>query len=306
MTQLVRHLSGLSEVPRGGTVTIGNFDGVHTGHKAILQATLAHARAQGQPAIAVTFEPLPQAYFSADTAPPRLTGWREKFCLMAELGLDTVIMLPFDRELANWTADYFVRWFLLEQLGASHLIAGEDFRFGQGRAGNTDFLQCFPLLSLDIFPEQLAKGERISSTQIRQLLAAGEFAQATRLLGRPWQLSGHVVYGEQRGRQLGFPTANILLQNRVPVAGVYAVRVSSASLSDLPGVANVGTRPTVGGTRRLLEVYLPDFSDDIYGMRLEVTFCHKIRDECRFESLDCLKEQIAQDVQTAQYYFLGK
>jgi len=306
MTQLVRHFSSLFRVPRGGIVTIGNFDGVHSGHTALLQAVVAKAHAGGRPAVAITFEPLPATHFAGtEGGPPRLSGLRDRFSLMKALGIDAVIVLPF-ADISDWSPEQFVRAILIEGLAAKEVMVGEDFCFGRKRAGNVELLGRYRDFSLTVFPAKKQGEERISSTRIREALVKGDFAQAEACMGRPFAISGKVVQGERRGRVLGFPTANILLPHLVPVSGVYAVWVRSEAFPEQEGVANVGVRPTVvpkSGKRRLLEVHLPHFSQDIYGKRLEVIFCHKIRDEKRFADLSELKAQIARDTETACDYF---
>lgn len=296
MTRLIRDLSRLQCIPEGGVITIGNFDGVHLGHRALLQKLTDYARSHRVPSAVLTFEPLPQIFFSGSKI-PRLTSLSEKFALMQAQGIDYVVVLRFNQAMADLTAEQFIQTILKKGLRAQHVTVGHDFRFGRGRAGNIDLLRQH--LSVEEMPAFTVENVRVSSTYIRELLNANGFDEAEKFLGHPWKMTGHVMYGAQRGRLLGFPTANIYVGKRVlPVAGVYAVK-----LDGLPGVANVGVRPTVDGTKQILEVHLFHFSDTIYGKKVQVEFCHKIRDEVRFANLDLLKQQIAKDAAAAREYF---
>lgn len=304
MTQFFRRPLSFSSICRGGVVAIGNFDGVHTGHQALLQSVTDAAKACGGPSIVLTFEPQPREFFNPETAGPRVTDWRQKFTLLAAAGVDVVIMLPFDERVAALSADAFMKQILKEGLGVKRIITGLDFRFGQGRQGTVALLQAQPEWVVDVVPDQLWQGERVSSSRVRSLLSSAHFEEVAACLGRPWTMEGRVIYGEQRGRRLGFPTANIPLRTQsVPVSGVYAVRAWSDRLPVCRGVANVGVRPTVGGKRRLLETHLFGFNGEIYGHRLNVEFCHKLREEQRFAGLDELKDQISRDVKAAGDYF---
>ena len=304
MTQLFRRSAGFASIPRGGVITIGNFDGVHAGHQALLQQLTEHAHLKEGPSIVMTFEPQPLEYFAAGNPVPRLTDWRQKFTLLAAMGVDVVLMPRFDAQFVALTARQFMQEILWEGLGIREIVTGSDFRFGKGREGTVAMLQGEPHWSVTVLPDTRWEGERISSTRIREALQSARFDLATACLGRPFALEGRVVRGRQRGRQLGFPTANIQVRSRaVPVSGVYAVRVYGASAVLAEGVANVGVRPTVDGTRLLLEVHLFQFDEALYGKRLRVEFCHKLRDERRFDSLDLLKEQIGRDAQDAIDYF---
>lgn len=307
-TSIIRGLINVPATQRSCVVTIGNFDGVHLGHQALLARVKEQARFKGVPAIAIVFEPQPAEFFAQQQAVvPRLTRWREKFHALARCGMDSVLVLRFNAKLAQLSADEFVRTILQQGLAVQHVIVGDDFRFGKGRQGDIDFLKQVGAqygFSAEAMPSVLIENERVSSTRIRLALAQGDHVLAARLLGRPYSMEGRVVRGDQRGRSIGFPTANIYLHRQAtPVQGVYVVRMQGLAQSSLPGVANVGIRPTVGGTRSLLEVHLFDFDQDIYGKQVRIEFCEKLRDEKRFDNFDLLKEQIWKDAEQAKKYF---
>jgi riboflavin kinase/FMN adenylyltransferase len=306
--QLIRGLSNLSQQYQGCVVTIGNFDGVHRGHQALLTNVKARALVRNVPAVVITFEPQPGEFFArGKSSTPRLMRWREKFHALAHCDIDAVLVLRFDEKLAALSAEQFVKNILCDGLGVQHVIVGDDFRFGQGRQGDFEFLQAAGRqhgFTTENMPSVIIAGERVSSTRVRQALQKGEHALVETLLGRPYCMEGRVVYGDKRGRTIGFPTANIYLhRNLSPVSGVYSVRMHGVSAKSLPGVANVGTRPTVDGTRSLLEVHLFDFNQDIYKRQVTVEFCEKLRHEKRFDSFDLLKEQIGLDAAQARDYF---
>ena len=305
--QVVRGLHNLREEHRGCVATIGNFDGVHLGHQAVFRHLLEKGRAFGVPATVITFEPQPQEFFSLDTAPARLTRMREKLQAFRNSGIERVLLLEFGRRLADMSAQAFVQRLLVEGLAVRYLFVGDDFRFGKGRVGNIDLLResgrrhGFEVENMTTF----ALGEqRVSSTRIREVLTRGDLETAARLLGRPYRICGRVARGDQRGRTIGFPTANIDLHRKVsPLRGVYAVQVYGLADQPLPGVANIGTRPTVSGdTRYLLEVHLFDFQGTIYGEHVQVEFRRKLRDEQRFDSFEQLRRQIVQDAREARDY----
>ena len=305
--QLIRGIYNLRDGQRGCVATIGNFDGVHRGHQAVLEQLARHARRLQRATTVITFEPTPQEYFSPATTPARLTRLREKLTVFRQMQVDRVLCLPFGRRLAGMTAAEFIDHVLVHGLGVCYLVVGDDFRFGKDRRG--DFAQLvaagaaagFPVESTTTF---IDAGERVSSTRIRDLLAAGELDHAERLLGRPYSMQGRVAMGDQRGRTIGFPTANVHLHRRAtPLTGVFAVRVLDLDDNPLPGVANLGTRPTVEGTRPVLEVHLFDFDRDIYGAHVCVEFVQKLRDEKKFDSFDALKKQIQLDAMAARECF---
>lgn len=307
-TQLIRSIHAILPYQQGGVVTLGNFDGVHLGHQALIQRVVAEARSQALPSTVVTFEPHPFEFFNQSSLTiPRLTRMREKFCALRDLGADNVCILKFNQSLADLSASEFVTTVLHRGLKAKHVIVGDDFRFGKKRQG--DFLLLKQLgnelgYTVESMETVQIEGERVSSTRVRQALMDGDQAQVRRLLGRSYSLMGRVRQGDQRGRQLGFPTANIFLHRKLaPLRGVYTVYMHGISDQPLPGVANLGVRPTVDGTRMLLEVHLLDFNQDIYGRHVCVEFCEKLRDEMRFDGLDKLIEQIKTDVEQSKNYF---
>ncbi len=305
--ELVRGLHNLRPRHRGCAATIGNFDGVHLGHQSVLGQLAERATELQVPVTVVTFEPQPREYFSPQTAPPRLTRFREKVEALRRFGVDRVVSVRFDSRIAEMTPEAFIRQILLDGLGVKYLVVGDDFRFGRDRAGTFAMLQQagdehdFPVVNMHTFD---IKGARVSSTRIRDALASGDLAAAEALLGRQFRMSGRVAHGDKRGRQIGFPTANIHLHRAAtPVSGVFAVEMFGLPHEPVPGIANVGTRPTVDGTRTLLEVNLFNFSGNIYGCHVQVEFLKKIREERRFASFELLKEQIEQDVVKARVYF---
>lgn len=305
--QLIRGLHNLRPAHRASAVTIGNFDGLHRGHKAVLEKLHLHAQQRDLMTTVMTFEPTPQEYFSPDTAPARLQRLRDKLSILADSGVDQVICLPFNRHLAGYSAEDFMQQVLVDHLDVRFLVVGDDFRFGKGRKGDFALIQQFGVASgFEVVSTQtfIHSEERVSSTRIRQALADGNLRLAGELLGRPYRISGRVASGQQRGRTIGFPTANVRLHRAVtPLRGVFAVKVHCLEDEPLPGVANLGTRPTIDGSCRVLEVHLFDFSSDIYGRHIDVEFCLKLRDEKKFDSLDALKHQIQQDAEAARDYF---
>ncbi len=307
--ELIRGLHNLRPRHRGCVATIGNFDGLHRGHRAVIGQLRRAAAAHGLPATLITFEPLPLEYFLGPRAPSRLSRLRDKVALLRALGVERLLVLPFDRRLAQMPAPEFVRRVLVEGLGVRHLVVGDDFRFGKDRRGDFALLQRagrthgFTVADTETLADA---GGRISSTRVREALAAGDFAAVEAMLGRPYTMAGHVLHGDKRGRRIGFPTANLRVGRRVsPLRGVYAVTVSGAGRAPRPAVCNIGRRPTVGGETFLLEVHLLDFAGDLYGRHLEVHFRQRLRDEQRFDSLDALIDQIHRDVAAARAFFRG-
>ena len=305
--RLIRGLHNLARMEAGCAATIGNFDGVHLGHQAVLGQLAERAAGLGLSTLVVTFEPQPQEYFAPDTAPPRLTRLREKLAALRRYSVDQVLCLRFNPALAALTAEEFVQRILVDGVNVKYLVVGDDFRFGRGREGDFTYLQQagerhgFQVAHMHTFE---IDGGRVSSTRIRQALAAGEMQQAERLLGRPYRMLGRVAHGDKRGRTIGFPTANVFLhRHRTPVQGVYAVEVFGLDPEPVQGVANVGSRPTVDGTRSLLEINLFDFDQQIYGRYVGVDFLHKLRPEYKFDSFEALKQQIGRDVTEAKDFF---
>jgi riboflavin kinase/FMN adenylyltransferase len=307
---LIRSLYNVTPEAQGGVVTIGNFDGVHLGHQALVRRVIEEARKRQVPSTVVTFEPHPFEFFEkGEHKIPRITRLREKFRALEECGIDNVLVIPFNQRLASLSASDFVRKVLHHYLHPAHIIVGDDFRFGHKRQGDFALLEAMGKelgFSVSAMPTTLIDGERVSSTRVRQALMSGDHVLAAHLLGHPYCMLGRVRPGDQLGRQLGFPTANIFLHRKLtPVRGIYTVTMHGIADHPLPGVANVGTRPTVDGTRTLLEVHLLDFNQDIYGRYVKVEFCEKLRDEVRFATLELLKEQIAKDVIVARNFFKG-
>ena len=300
---------GVPERATSSTVlTIGNFDGVHLGHRALLDELKAKARALALPATVLTFEPHPRELFAPDQAPARLASMRDKLELLAECGVDRVHVCRFDRKLASLTAEQFIEQILVRGLSVRHLIIGDDFRFGKARGGDFVMLQKAGndhRFVVEAMPTVDFGGLRVSSSAVRDALAAGDIERAERLLGRPFVIAGRVMDGKKIGRTIGFPTANIQVRRkRLPLSGVFAVTVSGVDARPLPGAANIGVRPTVAeGLKPVLEVHLLDFDRDIYGCHVDVNFMHKLRSEAKFESLDALKAQIARDVAEVRAYF---
>ena len=308
--QLVRGLHNLRSCQRGCVATIGNFDGVHRGHQGVLARLRERAAQAGLPSCVVIFEPQPREFFAPDKAPARISSLREKLELLRACGVDQVLCLTFNRRLRELSANQFVHQILVEGLGVVHLEVGDDFRFGCDRAGDFDLLvEAGPRegFSVESAATIALDGVRISSTRVREVLAAADFAMAERLLGRPYCISGRVLHGQKLGRQLGAPTANLRLNRLRPaLQGVYLVSTELDGRR-CAGVANIGTRPSVDGDGRAhLEVHLLDFSGDLYGRRLAVQFHRKLRDEQRFASLEALKSAIAADIAAARAHWQGQ
>ncbi len=302
--ELIRGIHNLRERHRGSVVTIGNYDGVHRGHQRLLAAVRARADALGLPATVVTFEPTPREYFEGDAAPSRLMRLREKIGALPRYGVDRVVVLRFDEHMRAISAAGFIERLLVQGLGTRHLVVGHDFHFARRREGSVDTLRRageahgFTVEEVDPF---LVGGERVSSSLVREALGRGALRRAQSLIGRPYRMAGRVRRGQQLGRTLGYPTANLALHRKVvPLWGIFAVRVGGAGLVDHPAVVSLGTRPTINGTDPLLEVHLFDFSGDLYGRYLDVDFVARLRDERRFDSLDALVEQMHRDAAQAR------
>ncbi|MFA0810503.1 bifunctional riboflavin kinase/FAD synthetase [Microbulbifer epialgicus] len=314
--ELIRGLHNLRPRHRGSVATIGSFDGVHLGHQAIIAQLQQRAQEYGLPSVAIIFEPQPHEFFSAEKAPARLMRFKEKLLALYDAGIDRVLCLQFNETLRSLSADAFVQRILLDGLGIRHLVVGDDFRFGCDRSGDYDLLRNMGAqhgFTVEDTATLEIRGARVSSTRIREALQSGDFELAQALLGKPYRITGRVAPGRALGRQLGAPTANVRLHRyRSPLVGIYTVRTTatdgkdiSSGCSELDGVANVGFRPTVEGegARPLLEVNLFDFSGNLYGRELAVEFCHKLRDEEKFASLDILKARIAEDIDDAKRWF---
>lgn len=303
----MQRLDGGSAVPerlRGGIVALGNFDGFHLGHQAVVGRAVARARAEGRPALVATFDPHPVRVFRPDAPPFRLTTLDQRERLFAAAGADAMLVFRFDAALAAVTAEGFIGDWLAGAIGAAGVVTGEDFTFGKGRGGNVDVLRAQGALhgiAVDAVPPVLLDGEPVSSSRIRAALAAGDGPAAARLLTRPFAIEGVVEHGDKRGRQLGYPTANLSLGRYLrPRFGIYAVRGRLANGRVLEGAANLGLRPTFHPPKELLEPYFFDFADDLYGQRIEVELLHHLRDEQRFDGLEALKTQMDADCREAR------
>lgn len=305
--ELIRGLHNLRSRHRGCVATVGNFDGVHLGHQAIIGQLAEKGGEMHLPTTVMIFEPQPLEYFqSRDKVPPRLTRFREKLMALRRYSVDRVLSIPFDERFATMPPDEFISRILVEGLDVKYLVVGDDFRFGAKRAGDFALLRkAGEQHGFQVVPMHTVRidGERVSSTRIRQALVEGDLAAAEKLLGRPYRMCGRVAHGDQRGRTIGVPTANVHLHRiATPLKGVYVVDVFGLLNEPVSGVANIGNRPTVDGTRTLLEVHLFQFSREIYGHYIQVNFLHKLRDEQRFSSFDELKLRIQRDIEEARVW----
>ena len=306
--ELIRGLHNMRPRHRGCVATIGAFDGVHSGHRAVLRHLLEKAAELALPSVVILFEPLPREYFAPLEAPSRLMSFREKFLELGKLGIDRVLRVRFDASVQNMTAEVFIQRIFVDGLGVKYIVVGDDQRFGRDREG--DFALLTRLGERCGYQTMLTatlgmSGDRVSSTRIRRALESADFQLAEQLLGRPYSMIGKVVYGDRRGRALGTPTANLQLHRlRSPLSGVYLVEVEGLARRALPGVANVGVRPTVGDSLRAnLEVHVLDIDEQLYGKTLTTVFLKKIREEVKFPSLDALREQIDRDKVQAREFF---
>jgi len=306
--QLVRGIHNIQSQDHGCVLTIGNFDGVHKGHQKVISALVAKAKALNCVAAVLVFEPQPQELFAPDTAPARLCRLRDKYNLLKKLGVERFICVNFTRKFAGQSAEQFIEQLLVNKLGVKHLIVGDDFHFGKNRQGNYSMLcKAGVQFGFEVSDTASCKTQscRISSTAIRKALEEERFIDVENMLGRAYSITGRVFHGDKRGRQLGFPTANILLKRRVsPLSGVFAV-VIQTSKGSFNGVANIGARPTVSGIRQQLEVHVFDFEDNLYGEIIEVIVKKKLRQVMKFDSLDALKEQINKDSEQARLVLIG-
>jgi riboflavin kinase/FMN adenylyltransferase len=301
--QLVRGIHNIRLQDHGCVLTIGNFDGVHLGHQQVIKALVSKAKALNCVAAVLVFEPQPQELFSPETAPARLCRLRDKYSLLAKLGVQRLICVNFTTKFANQSAQHFIEHLLVNKLGIKHLIVGDDFHFGKNRMGNFDMLcQAGKTFGFDVSDTTSYKMAdcRISSTAIRQALEKDNLVDVQQMLGREYSIIGRVFHGDKRGRQLGFPTANVLLKRRVsPLSGVFAVMVET-NYGLFKGVANIGARPTINGVRQQLEVHIFDFDDSLYGQCIEVIVKKKLRPVIKFDSLEALTAQIHQDSEQAK------
>jgi riboflavin kinase/FMN adenylyltransferase len=283
---------------------VGNYDGVHLGHQQMIGVLKARAAQLGCAATVLVFEPSSKEFIDPDAAPPRLTRWREKFLALAAQGVERLVTLRFDERMRAMTPQAFVDELIVERLGTRHLVVGDDFRYGSNAGGTIDSLRAAGD-ARGFGVEQIAPfvfdGVRVSSTAVRERLERADYRGAARLLGRPYRMTGRVAHGNRLGRTLGFPTANLrLMRRKSPVWGISAVLVHGIEATPLPGVASLGTRPTVNGVEPLLEVHVFDFSGDLYGREIAVEFVAKLRDEVKFESLDAMMVQMKIDGEQAR------
>lgn len=304
--ELIRGIHNIQPHHQGCVLTIGNFDGVHLGHQAVLEQVSLQAKALDLPSMVMTFEPQPLELFAKDKAPARLTRLRDKFVQLNKLDIDRLLCVSFNTYFASLTADEFITDLLVKRLGVKFLVIGDDFCFGRGRKGDFAMLQQagkrygFEVVSTQSFCLQQL---RVSSTAIRNALAQDDLPAAAQMLGRDYSISGRVSHGRKLGRTIGFPTANIPLKRCVsPVSGVYVVQALGLGEQAIGGVANIGQRPTVNGVRQQLEVHLFDFQANLYGKQLEIVLLQKLRDEHKFESFDALKQQIELDAEAARVW----
>ncbi|MEI6895669.1 MAG: bifunctional riboflavin kinase/FAD synthetase [Colwellia sp.] len=301
--QLIRGIHNIQLEDHGCVLTIGNFDGVHLGHQQVILALVNKAKALKCMAAVLVFEPQPQEFFSPETAPARLCRLRDKYKFIASLGVDRLICVNFNTQFANLSPQYFIESLLVKKLGIKHLIVGDDFHFGKNRQGNYSMLRkAGEAYGFNVSDTQtyIMADCRISSTVIRQALENDDLVSAKQMLGREYSIMGRVFHGDKRGRQLGFPTANVLLKRRVsPLNGVFAVLVNT-HYGQFKGVANIGARPTVAGIRKQLEVHLFDFDENLYGQTIEVVIKKKLRSVIKFDSLAALTAQIHQDSEQAK------
>jgi len=300
--ELIRGLVNLHG-RQGCALTIGTFDGIHLGHQALLRRLKEHAARLSAPTVVLTFEPTPREYLAPQSAPARLTSFRERWRVLQSTGVDSLLLLRFDEGLRNLSGEAFAG-LLARDVGARAVVVGHDFRFGMNGEATASMLTAAGQrlgFEVDVVPPVLLDGARVSSSGVREALSTGDFALAQRWLGRPYTMRGRVVQGQRLGRNLGFPTANLRIERqRTPLQGIFAVRVHGVETAPLRAVASLGTRPTVGGVQVLLEVHVFDFSSDLYGREIEVEFVAKLRDEEYFPTLEALVEQIHRDAAQAR------
>ena len=308
LLKLIRGIYNLPETFPRCVVTIGNFDGVHIGHQQLLKQLRQKGQEMGLPALVITFEPQPNEFFNPQNTPPRLMRLHEKIRALDTLGVDYVLCLRFDPQLARLSAEDFVHTLLIDKLNAAYVLVGDDFHFGYQRSGDLILLKQlglrlgFKAEQMDTF---LFNGARVSSSRVRKALEQGELDTAEQLLNRRYGISGKVAHGDKRGRIMGFPTANVFLHRKaVSLSGIYVVMAHGILSHPIQGVAYVGNRPTIGGGgRSLLEVHLFDFNEEIYGRHMYVEFLHKLRDDQWFESMELMQQQILKDALRAREYF---
>lgn len=309
--RLIRGIPHLPVFKSGCVLTIGNFDGVHLGHKAVIDKLAGRGKLLGLPVVIMVFEPQPLEYFLGGNAPPRLTRLREKVIRFSQLPVDDLVIVRFNKQLADYDAGKFIDEALVKRLNVKHLVIGDDFRFGKARQGDFAMLKEKGKASgyqVEDTGSLQVDGQRVSSTLIRNALAVGDMENAEAMLGYPYSVCGRIVHGDKRGRTIGYPTANIkMCRKNIPVSGVFAVTMTGIDGSGIEGIANVGVRPTVDGSNKVvLETHLFDFDRDIYGHYVAVHFKQKIRAECRFKTVDELRARIVDDVAEARKFFAAK
>jgi riboflavin kinase / FMN adenylyltransferase len=306
--ELIRGLHNLRPRHHGCVATIGAFDGVHLGHQAVIRHLLEKSVELALPSLIIVFEPLPREFFAPLQAPARIMSFWEKCRAMETLGVDRLLRIRFNEKFRGMSAQSFVDDIFVAGLGVHYVVLGDDFRFGADRQGDIEFIRKQGLrygYATGSTPTFAVQGERVSSTRVRESLENADFATAEALLGRPYSISGRVIFGRQLGQTIGTPTANLELRRlRAPLSGVYTVEVSGGGLDRAPGVANVGVRPTVDDSIKAnLEVHLLDREIDLYGRHIEVTFRHKLREEMKFGSVAELRENIARDIEQTRAWF---
>lgn len=305
--KLLRTVREYPEFKKGSVAAIGNFDGVHLGHRYLLDILRSRANDMRLPMVVIMFEPQAREFFLKQAAPPRLSRFREKVQLLEKCGVEYILCLRFNQKLANMHPVEFAEKVIFCGLNVKYLLVGEDFKFGRDRLGDYNLLKELSIISnceVEKCTDYLIGEERISSTIVRQALSSANFKKVKNLLGRNYSIAGKVIYGDAKGRELGFPTANISIgQSKPPLSGVFCVQVVMSNGACLLGVANLGKRPTMDGVKQLLEVHILDFNEILYGQTIKVFFMHKLRDEKKFLSVDELRSQIKQDIYKAREFF---
>jgi len=308
--RVIRGLTQIKSLKNGCVLTIGNFDGLHLGHQTVIDNLLKQSQCLKLPVVVLIFEPQPLEYFLGDNAPSRLMRLREKVIQFSQLSIDYLLILPFNRTLADYDANAFIKELLIERLNVKYLVIGDDFHFGKAREGNFSLLEeKGQQFGFEVKNSQsyLQHGMRISSTLIRDALGSGNLRRAKQMLGRDYSICGRISHGDKRGRTLGFPTANIqMLRRNSPISGVFAITMTGIDQRKIQGIANVGIRPTFKGEAKvILETHLFEFNQEIYGAYVEVHFKDKIRNEMRFENFEQLKAQIKKDVVRVKQFFIN-
>lgn len=313
--KVIRGIEQFPLMTKGSVVTIGNFDGVHRGHQLIIQQLVKEAKSRNLSSVVMLFEPQPLEFFIPDHAPIRLDSFRDKIEMLTHLNVDYLLVIRFNETVANLSREDFLMQYLLLRINTKYLIVGDDFRFGKNRSGDFHYLKSMskgydfvveetPTLRLADFTHQDEHERRVSSSWVREALLDDDFKMAEQLLGRPYSLSGHVAHGDKRGRKLGYPTMNIHLKHDLSlITGIYVVDVLGLSVKPKQAVASIGRRPTFGGERMILEVYVLDFDQMVYGKYVSVRFYHKLRDELKFNRVEDLVKQMDQDVLQTREFF---